>query len=138
VDIQRVREIVKGIAQSENGPQLLRENPRALAETLNLKPQELVAIFSGDLQLIHNSRNPLAGTTSFTFVTGSTITGGRTRLVHLGANSTTTFTFLTGSTITAVIGPTRLEDLSRPELIRVLSRALEDPDFAERLRRFLS
>lgn len=143
MDTQRMREIVRGIAETENGPQMLREDPKSLAKKLKLKSHEVAAIFSGDLQLVHSSSNPLAGTTTFTFTTGSTIIGNPARLgnagrfTRFGANSTTTFTFDTGSTITATTGPSRLEDLAQPELIRVLSQSLADPEFADRLRTFL-
>ena len=135
--VERAREVVRRIAEMENGPQLLRDDPKALANALKLRPQEVAALFSGDLQLVHISGNPLAGTTTYTFTTGTTIAARQGRFVRLGAKSNTTFTFDTGSTITAGIGPSRLGDLSQAELIRVLSRSLSDPDYADRLRRLV-
>jgi hypothetical protein len=121
----KLREVLAAAAEKSDVLRLLRESPSELARQFDLDPEEILALRRADLLFIRLERNPLAnaGTTTYTFDTGSTIGG------------TTTYTFDTGSTI--AVGPSRLEDLDKDHLIQVLRRALTDTDYSRQLRDFL-
>lgn len=135
--MDRMKTIVKRIVESKDGVKMLREDPKQLAKKLKLSKEEILSLFSGDIQIIHTPKNPLAQAQTITFTTGSTITGSvdSPSISRLADGTTTTFTFDTGSTFSRV--PQRLEDLSRDDLLSVTRRALGDKKFAARLREFL-
>jgi hypothetical protein len=119
----------------------LRERPQDFAERLSLSKRQLKAISSAESLIITGGRNPLAGVTTITFTTGSTITASPKKLSSGGdfRLKTTTITFTTGSTITGgrLRDPRSLRDLTRPQLEQLFERVISDRSLADRVRVFL-
>ncbi|WP_336345999.1 hypothetical protein [Halalkalicoccus ordinarius] len=111
---QDTQAVINKISKNPEDLRLLRKDPEALGEKLGLKEREIQALQRSDLLLVGRPHNPLVAgsTTSYTFTTGSTITGD-------------------------VDSPVRLEDLPKERLLEVTQRILQDPDYAERVQRFL-
>jgi len=105
-----IREILQEASNDPELLQLLKEEPAAVAEEFDLGEEQLAALKRSDLLLEMQPENPLLDVTTHTMGT-ITITG-------------------------SVDFPTRLEDLRKEELIRVVERAVVDEAYAERLREF--
>lgn len=69
----KTREIIKAAAKEPEILRLLKTDPAALAKRFNLKKRDLAALISADRLLVVRGR--LSGTSTYTYTTGSTITG---------------------------------------------------------------
>lgn len=109
---ENVRDILRRVASNPEELELLREDPEALGERLGLDDDQIEALLASDHLLVSRRRNPLVSAASTTITVGTT-------------------------TITADPGPTTLDDLDHERLMEVTHRMVRDPEYAERVRRFL-
>ena len=70
---ETIRDIIKSAAKEPEILRLLKTDPAAVAERFKLKKQDLAALISADRVLVVRGR--LNGVTTYTFTTGTTITG---------------------------------------------------------------
>jgi hypothetical protein len=73
-----IKDAIAGIAQDSSLVKLLKEKPAEFAKKFKLTPGQLIGLRSSDRLFI--IRSQLAGTTTITFTTGSTITAGAFKL----------------------------------------------------------
>lgn len=74
---KRISDFLKGVAKDSKDLQLLKKNPAELQKKYNLTKEELRSLIGADLLVEKKPTNPFesfAGTTTYTFVTGMTMT----------------------------------------------------------------
>ncbi|MGG4420161.1 hypothetical protein ABEW83_15160 [Bacillus subtilis] len=103
----RINQLFNDIANNSEVLRLLKEDPTEIGRRYSLNKNEMKALLSADLLLVKQPHHPL---------------------LKIFKN---TLTFETGSTITASI-----QDLSKEEIIEVLKHAINDDEYAKKLKDF--
>ncbi|WP_406856537.1 hypothetical protein ABEG18_02590 [Alsobacter sp. KACC 23698] len=112
----KLRDLLRKIASDPADLQLLRDNPKKLAEKHSLSAKDIQALSSADL-LIRFPKNPLGPMQTTNPIT---ITVTRKGSFHGSGDP-----------------PTRLDQIEKERIIELFERSLVDRDFAENLRSFL-
>lgn len=112
---EKIRQILQAVSADSAVLQQLRENPQELADKYDLSAADRERLERSD-QLIAIVRNPFVESDTTTITLGTiTITGTPPKVL-----------------------PRTLEELSPERLIEVTKRILADPDYAARVRAFIS
>jgi hypothetical protein len=117
-DDSNVKRVIRAVSDEAEVFELLREDPDALAERLDLSREEVASLRASDLLVVDRPKNPLVQVTTYTISSGTTCWG-------------------TGITLTLDDQPRSLADLDRDRLIEVTERALVDAEYRQRLTDFL-
>jgi hypothetical protein len=74
-DKEKIKFIIKTLAGDSETLRSFKENPEQAATIFQLNTEEARALKSADLLVVLRPRGGLGGTTTYTFITGSTIIG---------------------------------------------------------------